>query len=181
MFRFTREFAQKLRAPSRHRPKRSRQAQPILEAVEGRLLLSGGVASHAAHHAPHALLRPAVNPLDRFTVFQATIQRGPNAGMTLQGPLVLFQTGRIQVFGYLYQTNGPPITVVGTAFAGGVDLRFVLTNKFAVEVAGSGQLFNVPSALRGGLTLVGSGNVSGPTNHDHGHWLTIRPAAAPHR
>ena len=119
MFRFTREFAQKLRAPSRHKPKRSRQAQPILEAVESRLLLSAGVAPHAAHRAPHAVLRPVVNPLDRYTVFQATIQSGPNAGMTLQGPLVLYQTGRIQVFGYLYQTSGPPITVVGTAIGGG--------------------------------------------------------------
>jgi hypothetical protein len=121
------------------------------------------------------------SPLAPYRIFEGTVQRGPHKGFTLDGPLVLGYNGRIQVNGFLFQQGGPRITVVGTVFAGGVNLRFVLPGKTGVAsvyVTGSGQLRGVRGGLQGGLTLVGSGNLSGPSANDFGHWVTLAPSRA---
>lgn len=177
MFRFYRDLARRLSAARNQYPARSRSARPVLEPIEGRVLLNGAV-HHLVRHPVHLRPAPPVDPLSRYSIVQATIDRGPHAGLVLQGPLVLGISGRIQVTGYLFATSGQTIGVVGTVFAGGANLRFVLPGRFgtgALEVAGSGILRQVPNGLPGGMALIGSGNVSGPASNDSGHWVTLRP------
>ena len=161
---------------------RSHSARPAVESIEDRLLLHAGVHGHLAAAAhPAAAVLPATprNPLANYRVFSGTITRGPAAGLTLNGPLVLGIDGRIQVIGYLFQQGGPRVTVVGTVYGGGVSLRFVIPTQkssIAVEAVGSGQLKLVPNGLLDGLTLAGSGNLSGPDfKRDFGHWSTVAP------
>lgn len=177
MLRFCRQLARCLEMAERRHPIRSRAARPVLEPIEGRVLLNGAV-HHPARHPVHFRPAPPVDPLARYSIFQATIDRGPHAGLVLQGPLVLGISGRIQVNGYLFASSGQTIGVVGTVFAGGANLRFVLPGRFgtgALEVAGSGILRQVPNGLPGGMALIGSGNVSGPASNDSGHWVTLLP------
>jgi hypothetical protein len=117
------------------------------------------------------------NPLSRYRVFEATIQRGPHAGTTFAGPLVLGVTGRIQVFGFFYpEKGGQRVAVVGTLFGGRASLRFILPGGGALEVSGVGRLQQVPGGIPGGFSLVGSGNLSGPARNDFGSWQTVPPA-----
>jgi hypothetical protein len=159
------------------RPLRARR--PELEPCEGRTLLSAGAIAHPAASTHAAVAAPTAIPLARYRVFEATITRGPHAGFTLKGPLVLVQTDRIQVFGYVFpETGGRRITVVGTVYGGAASLRFILPQGGAFEVVGSGRLRRVANGLPGGESLVGLGNVSGPSKNDHGTWLTLAPSKA---
>jgi hypothetical protein len=112
-------------------------------------------------------------------MFLASVERGPDAGLTLRGPLVLGYSGRIQVIGYLYpDSGGRPFTVVGTVYGGGVFLRLIVPKAHSVqalELVGSGQLRGVRGGLPDGMSLVGSGNLSGPLKGDVGHWATFAP------
>jgi hypothetical protein len=124
----------------------------------------------------HAEVAPA-NLLAKYRVFEATITRGPHAGTTFEGPLVLGVTGRIQVFGFFYpEKGGQRVAVVGTVFGGRASLRFILPGGGALEVSGSGRLQQVPQGIPGGSSLVGLGNLSGPARNDFGTWLTVAPA-----
>lgn len=177
MFGFYQYLAGGLHRANHNRRSRSRAAHPELEPIEGRVLLNGAL-HHPAHHPAHVSRGSAIDPLSRYSVFQATIVRGPQAGLVLQGPLVLGYSGRIQVMGEFLPKGGKPILVVGTVFGGGVDLRFVLPGPRgtgALEVAGAGSLRQVPNGLPDGLALIGSGNVSGPNSNDFGHWVMLRP------
>jgi hypothetical protein len=160
-----------------------RAVKPTLESIEDRLLLHAGVNSHlaaAAHHAPAVAASAQRNPLAPYRVFEGTITRGPAAGLTLNGPLVLGYSGRIQVIGYLFEPGGTRISVFGTDFGGGVALTFIIptkTSSVRVLAFGSGQLNGVRGGLPDGLTLVGAGNLSGPDlKRDFGHWATVAPA-----
>ncbi|WP_154673739.1 hypothetical protein [Singulisphaera acidiphila] len=128
--------------------------------------------------AVHAEVAPArANPLAAYRVFEATITRGPHAGTTFEGRLVLGVTGRIQVFGYFYPEQGMQrVAVVGTVFGGRASLRFILPEGGALEVSGSGRLQSVPRGIPGGLSLVGFGNLSGPARNDFGRWETLAPS-----
>lgn len=161
------------------RPRRS--ARPGVEAMEGRVAPSG-LASLSSSQAPvHAaqVVAQRPNPLAAYRVFEGTVQRGPDAGLTLKGPLVLGYSGRIQVIGYLFADSGARYTVVGTVYGGSVALRIVIPGRqhtSAIEAVGSGQLRRVAGGLPDGLTLVGSGNANGPDfKRDFGHWLTVPP------
>lgn len=174
MLDFWRQLVGGVHRAKHQRPLRSR---PELEPIEGRILLSTAVP-HLVHHPAHVRHAPTIDPLTRYSVFQATIVRGPQAGLVLEGPLVLGYSGRIQVMGEFFPKGGTPILVVGTVFGGGVDLRFVLPGPRgtgALEVAGAGSLRQVPNGLPDGLALIGSGNVSGPASNDVGHWIMLRP------
>ena len=159
---------------------RNRGYQPVVEDCEARRLLSGG----AMGGTPLAVVRTdggraAANVVSKYRVFEATIRRGPHAGTTFEGPLVLGVTGRIQVFGFCYpEQGGPRVAVVGTVFGGAVALRFNLPGGGALEVSGSGRLQRVPRGIAGGLSLVGLGNVTGPARSDFGSWQTVAPSRA---
>jgi hypothetical protein len=149
------------------------------EPIEGRLPPSGFMTHAVAIRIVSAdILAARHNPLAEYRVFEATVTHGPDTGLTLRGPLVLGYSGRIQVIGFLYQNGGPRLTVVGTVYGGGVFLRVVIPGPHgvgSVELAGSGQLQRVTKGLPDGLSLVGSGNLSGPSHNDSGHWSTIAP------
>jgi hypothetical protein len=176
MFSFYRDLARRLHSAKRQRLIRSR---PALESVEGRVLLNGAV-HHSAHHPAHVGHAAPVNPLTRYSIFEATITRGPHAGLVFEGPMVLGYNGRIQVNGDMFPATGRPILVVGTVYSGAVNLRFVLPGKFgtgSLEVVGNGTFRQVPRGIPNGLALIGSGNVAGPARTDSGHWVMLRPAS----
>lgn len=121
----------------------------------------------------------APTPLSRYRAFAAAINHGPHSGFSLQGPLVLAVTGRIQVYGFLYPSNGSKrVAVVGIVQGSAVALRFDLPRGGALEVVGSGRLQSVQGGIPGGFSLVGSGHVSGPGRNDTGHWETLAPSKA---
>ena len=156
---------------------RRRALRPEVETCEARRLLSA-VARPPLGAAVHAEVTPArANPLAAYRVFEATIRRGPHAGTTFEGPLVLGVTGRIQVFGFFYPEKGTQrVAVVGTIFGGRASLRFILPEGGALEVSGSGRLQRVPRGIPGGSSLVGFGNLSGPARDDFGRWETLAPS-----
>jgi hypothetical protein len=117
-----------------------------------------------------------IDRLAPYWTFQATVTRGPHAGLTLSGPLVLGMTdARGQVSGLLFQQDGTTVTIVGGVFGRRVSLRFVLPTGGAVEVSGAGQLLRVAGGLPDGLALAGSGRLEGPAKSDAGTWFTMRP------
>ncbi len=178
--------------------------RPDLERVEGRALTSavhhatadavhphaaahaGPIASTQADHARQGAANPSPTPLmigsdvlARYRVFIGTITRGPARGLTLQGPLVLGYSGRIQVSGVLFDQSGARDTVVGTVFGGATALRIIVPGPHhttqALETSGTGQLVNLRGGIPGGMTLVGSGNLNGPDlKRDFGTWETLR-------
>lgn len=160
------------------RPRGSQRLfRPELTAVEERVLMT---TAPALALAPSALMtHTRTNPLAVYRMFVATVERGPDAGLTLRGPLVLGYSGRIQVIGSLYpDSGGRPYTVVGTVYGGGAFLRLVIPKAHAVqalELVGSGQLQGVRGGLPDGMSLIGSGNLSGPLKGDVGHWATFAP------
>jgi hypothetical protein len=159
----------------------SRALRPVLEPCEGRRMLSasGGLAHLAV--VDHAASAVAVaNALKKYRVFEGTITRGPAAGLTVSGPLLLAYVDRIQVFGYVFEPSGTRVAVVGTVYAGAANLRLVIptkTGSIALEAAGTGQLVNVKGGIPGEQALVGLGNLSGPNfKTDFGRWETLAPS-----
>jgi hypothetical protein len=164
--------------------RRNRAMRPCLEAIEPRQHLSAAAIAHsvlAAHHAAQTaeVAHPRVNPLVHYRVFVGTITRGRDAGTVLEGPLVVGYSGRIQVIGYFFPAQGGRILVFGTQTGGAIALRFNLPFGAAIEAVGSGTLQSVRGGLPDGLSLVGSGNLSGPAGNDSGHWETLLPSRVP--
>ena len=58
-----------------------RRFRPAVEGMEGRLPLSGAFAHTIA-------TTQAANPLSQYRILELAVTRGPDAGLTLSGPLV---------------------------------------------------------------------------------------------
>lgn len=158
----------------------NRGLRPEVETCEPRRLLSAVADPRWGQRSagPIEVSAARANPLAVYRVFSATITRGPHAGTTFEGPLILAVTGRIQVLGFFYPENGTQrVAVVGTVFGGRASLRFVLPEGGALEVGGTGRLQRVPRGLvAGGMSLVGLGQLSGPARNDSGSWATHAPS-----
>lgn len=154
---------------------------PELEPIEGRLLLSASglhsaiAPTHEQAALPVASTTGKTSALDRYRVFIGRITQGPDAGVTVEGPIVVGYSGRIQVTGQFFPKRGPVAFVAGTQTGGSVALRIVMAGGGAFEAVGSGSLQSVRGGLPGGYSLVGSGNFSGPQGNDTGTWVTLRP------
>jgi hypothetical protein len=156
-------------------PSRRRARRPVVEGVEGRLLLSAALPRVA--HAPHATVGATANPaLARYRVFVATITQGKDAGTTISGPMVLGYSGRIQVIGYFFPRSGGRDVVVGTLTGGGATFTVELPGGGSIQAGGSGQLQGVRGGLPDGLSLVGRGHFFGPGPGDQGSWVTLPPS-----
>jgi hypothetical protein len=149
--------------------------RPGVEAVEGRQHPSAAVLLVA--HAPLATAAPTANPvLGRYRAFVATITQGKDAGTTVEGPIVLGYSGRIQVIGYFFPRDGARDVVVGTLTGGGATFTVELPGGGSIQAGGSGQLQGVSGGLPGGLSLVGQGHFFGPGPGDQGTWETLAPS-----
>jgi hypothetical protein len=156
------------------RSSRSRAIRVVVEECEARHLLSGPTLSLPV--AAAELGAPPASRLASYRVFEGAIVRGPHAGLTLEGPLVLGMTdAHGQVIGLLFERDGTRLAVVGGVFGRRVSLRISLPHGGAIEVAGVGQLQRVPGGLSDGLSLVGSGRLDGPGKSDAGTWVTVKP------
>jgi hypothetical protein len=160
---------------------RRRAFAPAVESVESRFLLNAAGAGHlgaeAAHHTHVAHVRNArVDPLTRYRVFIGTVTKGPDAGTTFEGPMVVGFSGRIQFIGEFISRSGAVDQVFGTQTGGSVAFSILLPGGPRLEAAGSGSLNGVPFGFPGGDTLVGYGNLSGPAGNDTGFWETLAPS-----
>ena len=169
-----------LSAMREHAPRRrGRELRPELERCESRRLLNAA-GGHSDPGAEKPTADVAVkNPLAPYRIFIGTIKRGPHAGTTFQGPIVLGDDGRIQVNGYFYPKKGGVDVVVGQITVSYPALRIDLPGGSALEATGNGYLQAVRGGLPGGYSLVGHGNLSGPAGADFGTWVTVAPSKVP--
>ena len=134
-----------------------------MEGCEPRLLLSAVPATAEVHALSLTRQVTRIAP----TAFEATVTKGADAGLVLQGTLFFRPTNPAHLSGQLVRPGEAPVPFTGSLHGSKVDLKFGIGGGQTLR--GTGTVVSGANGLHDKV-FVGGGKLLGPRSSDRGNW-----------